>query len=122
MLIARAIDEPIREGLTHPQLWEAEDDGLIACWEAGRQLRLKDQQLALRASLGELVPLPWKGGGSQDSPSVKKRVGTFFYLAMWQGLRGEDLKIDPSVDVKLTCTAKGTVVTFTSDQARYSKP
>ena len=38
--LRRSIDEPIREGLTWNELWKGPDEGLIWCWERGRQYRV----------------------------------------------------------------------------------
>ena len=120
MKIYRSIAEPIRENAKWDERWNADDDGLIACWERGREKRLEDPALSARAIEGQLVVLPWKGG--IEKPIKKKqKYGTLFYLAMWQGLRGEDLNIDLSEEVALTCTATGMTVVFTNDTSRYAE-
>jgi hypothetical protein len=40
---------------------------------------------------------------------------------MWQGLRGEDLDIDPDQEVSLTCSVTGMIVIFTGDFAKYAE-
>lgn len=40
---------------------------------------------------------------------------------MWQGLRGEDLNIDPTEEVVLKCTMTGMAVVFTGDMAKYAE-
>ena len=90
MKIYRSIFEPIREGLSWNERWTSEDGGLIACWDSGRETRIENPGLAEQAIGGELVILPWKGG-VEKAIKKKKKFGTHFYLAMWQGLRGEDL-------------------------------
>ena len=90
--LRRSIHEPIRENLNRSELWDGEDGGLIWCWELGRQKRLQDPDLAARAEKGELVVLAWKGG-VQKKGKVDKKAGTLYYLATWQGLRGENLDI-----------------------------
>ena len=90
-LIHRSISEPIRSGLTRREAWEGPDQGLILCWEKGRQERSEKPELAKKASEGHLVPLNWKRG-------------TLKYLAHWQGLRGEDLDIDLIGQREITCT------------------
>jgi hypothetical protein len=95
----RVIDTPIREGLSWVELWKGFDRGLIWCWERGRQRKLEEPDLAMRACKGELVPLAWKRG-------------TLQYLATWQGLRGEDLRIDLDVARVITCSKTRKSVVF----------
>jgi hypothetical protein len=45
-----------------------------------------------------------------------------FYLAQWQGLRGEDLDIDRSVEKTVVCVRTDVAVTFTSDSSKISPP
>ena len=116
--IQRHIDTPARTGLTRDQLWEAEDKGLIKCWEVGRERAEKFPELAQRCLVGELPVLGWKGGVSR---SLKKRdkFGSLKYLAQWQGLRGEDLDVDLNQERTLTCSRTQMVVTFTPDRMKY---
>ena len=79
----------------------------------------ENPSLAERARNGQLVVLPWKGGVEKAIKS-KKKFGTFHYLAMWQGLRGEDLDVDPDREVFIDCSATGMTVTFTSDRDKYA--
>jgi hypothetical protein len=65
--------------------------------------------------------LPWKGG-VERATKQKSRYGTFAYLAMWQGLRGDDLDLDTDTEVALTCSATGMKVVFTSDRDKYAPP
>lgn len=120
MRIHRSVTEPIRRGATWDERWNAEDDGLIACWERGREKRLEDPPLAALAAAGQLVILPWKGG-VEKATKKKQKFGTLFYLAMWQGLRGEDLDIDLTEEIVLTCAVTGMAVVFTSDMAKYAE-
>jgi hypothetical protein len=85
-------------------------------------LRNKDPEIASRAVGGELVTLPWKGGTEtlDELPAGKKppkRFGTLRYLAMWRGLRGEDLYIDIEAQVTITCTRTNRPVIFDLDTA-----
>jgi hypothetical protein len=73
-------------------------------------MRLENHALAVDAENGRLVTLPWKGGCAKKLR--KPKYGTLLYLAMWQGLRGEDLNIDSAVDVTLTCIATEMTVVF----------
>ena len=116
--MTRSQSEPFRTGQTWEQEWEGPDMGLIRCWERGREKQREMPELAAAARNGQLVILPWKGG-------VRKRVqgklyGTPYYLAMWQGLRGDDLDVDPSHEVTVTCSATGMTVTFTGDKSKYA--
>ena len=120
MKLRRSIAEPIREHTKWEERWNAEDDGLIACWERGREKRLEAPQIAAQAADGQLVILPWKGG-VDGATTKKQKFGSFYYLAMWQGLRGEDLNIDTSEENVLTCTASGISVIFTADTKKYSE-
>ena len=120
MKIQRSITEPISENVKWEEKWNDEDQGLIACWERGREKSLEDLALAAKARAGQLVVLPWKGG-VEKAIKKQQKYGTFKYLAMWQGLRGEDLNIDVTKETALTCTATGMIVIFTSDPAKYAE-
>lgn len=114
----RSQSEPLRTGLTWEQEWEGLDMGLIRCWERGREKQREVPELATAARNGQLVILPWKGG-------VRRRVqgklyGTPYYLAMWQGLRGDDLDVDLGREMTVTCSATAITVTFTSDKSKYA--
>ena len=118
--VRRSRDEPIREGLSWAERWRGADKGLIACWEAGRAQRLRQPDLAERASRDELPPLCWKGG--VDKKIKKGKYGTLNYLAHWAGLRGEDLDLDLSQEYELTCARTGMTVTFTGDKEKWRAP
>jgi hypothetical protein len=112
--LRRSVIEPIREGLTWSERWKGSDKGLIWCWERGRQKRVEDPELALRAKRGELVILAWMGGVEKKLKDNKKKLGTFNYLATWQGLRSEDLNIKLEDELLITCTKTGQEVIFSS--------
>ena len=120
MKVFRSALEPIREGQSWDERWAAEDNGLIACWERGREKALQDPELAELAKAGQLIPLGWKGG-AEKALKNKQKFGTFKYLAMWQGLRGDDLNIDTATEPEFTCSATKMVVTFTSHSEKYSE-
>jgi hypothetical protein len=84
---------------------------MITCWEAGRDLREQNPELAARAECGELVPLPWKGG-THNAKKGAQKCGALQYLAMWQGLRGEDLNIDLEAEQTVHCSRTGVRVIF----------
>lgn len=117
MAIHRSINEPPRNSDAFSIRWQGPDQGLITCWERGREKAQEDAQLATRARAGELVPLAWKGGG--DKPMKGIRYGTLNYLATWQGLRGEDLAIDPDEEISIVCSKTKTKVIFTRDITKF---
>ena len=45
--------------------------------------------------------------------------GTLFYLAQWQGVRGEELDIDPDLEHELVCSRTGVKAIFTGDMKKY---
>lgn len=120
MRFHRSFSEPKRETHDFDVLWNAEDGGLIAAWERGREKAKEAPELAQLATAGELVVLPWKGGVEKAIKS-KIKYGSFLYVAMWQGLRGENLDIDPTQELALVCSRTGVTVTFTSDIAKYGQ-
>ena len=116
--VYRSNQEPKREGLSWHERWEGDDKGLITCWEVGRRFRKSKPELAEKAMRGELPTLGWKGGS--DKPlSINKKFGSLNYLAQWQGLRGEDLNINMSDEIVLTCSKTGLVVTYTPDIKKF---
>ena len=119
MKIQRSIAEPIRPTDSWEARWKGVDDGLIACWERGREKAVEDPEFASRAQRGQLIILPWKGGVEKTTKRGTK-YGTFFYLAMWQGLRGEDLNIDTADEISLRCAATKMMVILTGDFAKYA--
>lgn len=119
MKLTRYINEPIRIDLTTSERWHDTDKGLIACWECGRKWSQEKPELADRARRGELIPLPWKGGVSRAVKSGQK-IGTFNYLAMWQGLRGNNLDLDTHCEPSLRCSKYDVVVIFTADSTKYA--
>lgn len=112
--ISRSIETPIRTGLDWQTTWEEPDQGLIKCWEVGRQLAQEKPEVAEAATRNELPVTNWKGGVSRTLKKPQK-YGSLQYLAQWQGLRGENLDIDPTAEVTITCTKTSMVVTFTPD-------
>lgn len=128
MKIHRSIDEPLRLDQNSDERWLDVTQGLITSWERGREKSTEEPQLATRALNGELVVLPWKGGFKLPKPDAKPKTtiskavkyGVFNYLAMWQGLRGEDLDIDVDEEVSLTCMREKRTVIFTSSYVKYA--
>ena len=120
MQVYKSIVEPVRQGLTWEERWTAEDKGLITCWERGREKRAEDPLLAAQADAGQLVLLPWKGG-VEKALKKKQKYGTLYYLAMWQGLRGTDLRIATAGETVVKCTATDMEVVFTNDSSKYGE-
>lgn len=116
-VIRRSISEPLRSGLSWHEVWRAEDAGLIQCWENGRRAVRLDPDVALAARRGELPTLDWKGGIA-GQPKMKKKFGSLCYLATWQGMREEDLCIDMTAEVSVTCSRTGIKVVFTPDLSK----
>lgn len=88
---------------------EDEDGEAEAAMRAAAAERL--EPAAEWAARGELRPLPWRGGVVKKL-KAKIRPGTLQYLAMWQGLRGENLDIDTTGETRLRCARTGQVVVF----------
>jgi hypothetical protein len=113
--IYRSIEEPIRTGLSWKETWQGPDQGLIWCWERGRQYRQEFPEKAAAAERGELVPDGWRGGVREKLKNVAvKRDGTMQYLATWQGMRGEALNLDIDATYSLVCSRTGQIVEFQS--------
>lgn len=74
----------------------------------------EDPELASRAKTGELMVLAWRGGVSPGL-KIKKKAGTLYYLAQWQGLAGEDLDVDMDGSTILTCSNTGVEVTYSKE-------
>ena len=126
--ISRSIKEPIRGQLTWQETWDGADQGLIKCWETGRLKAETDPEIAAKAKAGELVMLVWQGGVDGDQLQVEptkrkaaKEYGTFNYLAMWQGLRGQDLDIDLEKKYPIECSKTGRTVVFDSRSCLNAK-
>jgi hypothetical protein len=63
--------------------------------------------------------LPFKGG-VHNALKTKAKYGVSLYVAMWQGLRGEDLCIDTGTEITLTCSQFAVPVIFTIDIEKFS--
>ena len=101
------------EGLSWEDRWSTFPASMLSSWRQGLINRFSMPELATACINDELPELPFKGGANKDSASNK--LGYACYLAMWQGLRGEDLLWDPSHPCKLVCSRYGVTVEFTSD-------
>ena len=117
--IRRSCLEPQRTDLSWVERWDGPDKGVIYCWEVGRELARTRPDLAERAKKGELPILAWKGGVEKEVQ--KKKCGSLFYLAQWQGLRGQDLDVDLAEETKVICSRTGVTVLFTGNAKKYEK-
>jgi hypothetical protein len=120
--IYRSVEESSRNGLIWEELWKGSDNGLIACWEQGREKAADNPELAESCKNGELPVLAWKGGVVKKIKG--KKYGSLFYLATWQGLRCEDLNINLQDEITLVCSKTLVKVLFTPSLLTYesSKP
>ncbi len=118
--IYRDIQEPIRSNISHKERWNGQDKGLIQCWEVGRKLAKAHPEMAKRAKRGELpyIENGWKGGIS-SSIKLGWKYGTLFYLAEWQGLRGDNLNVNTEEEVELICRRTDMRVIYTADIKKY---
>jgi hypothetical protein len=84
---------------------------------------VSDDRADESAIRGELPQLPWKGGIARtDKKPPTEKFGTLQYLAMWQGLRGEDLDLDLVGATEVRCARTGTVVTFRAGSIPEEEP
>jgi hypothetical protein len=129
--VRRSIRTPIRTARRpFKERWFGPDQGTIAAWEAGRDLAREEPDLAKRAVGGELVKLPWKGGTWRVEdpgapPPKHPHTGSIWYLAMWQGLRGDDLDVRLDQPQPVPCSRTGLIVMFipgTSARETGSRP
>lgn len=126
-VIHRSISEPIRNDADLERRWSGPDRGLIWCWESGRMLSRGGSDVADSARRGELPPLVWSGGVAGGPKNAARattsrkpdKYGSLNYLAMWQGLRGDDLVIDRSQEPQITCSRTGRTVAFTDDLSKF---
>lgn len=123
MLVTADPASPPVEAVAFDDRWGSLERALVTSWLRGREMsretffpepgRISGQELAAAAVRGELPELPWKGGVTKALKGGK--VGALQYLAMWQGLRGDHLRIETDAEPQLRCTLFGVAVTFTSD-------
>lgn len=122
MRIHHLISDPPQLPRSWHARWEGADNGLIACWLRGIEKAREAPDLAARARAGELPVLAWRGGVERAIKAGTK-LGALEYLAMWQGLRGENLDIDTDWPPSIRCARTGVLVTFTDDwQALLRSP
>lgn len=114
MLIEQSILNPPPFENDFTRRLKGSDKGLINAWLAGISYAKAHPALAERAKKGELPALPYKGG-VEKVIKTRNKIGALHYLAMWQGMRGEDLKLDMDLEPTVVCQRTGVPVTFTLD-------
>lgn len=128
MRVRASAQIPPQLGSLYEDRFGTAEHTLISCWLRGLELRSDEAASGLggknaaksvvqAAIAGELPILPWKGGIAKPTKQ-KTRLGATQYLAMWQGLRGQDLDIDLSTEHQVTCSRFLVAVTFTMDPAK----
>lgn len=117
MIVHRSIAAPPPQPESWDERWGDIERALVCCWLRGIDKAKESPQLAAAAARGELPPLVWRGGVGRQTKALHK-IGSLNYLATWQGLRQEDLSVDPGSTPRWTCTRFGVTVTFTGDVAR----
>lgn len=117
MIVRHKIGKPLPPLVTWDERWGSIDKGLITSWANGIEKANQDSDLRDAALRGELPRLAWQGGCGPKKLKLKAKFGAIQYLAMWQGLRGEDLHIDTEGTFTHECTKTGVAVTFTADLA-----
>ena len=101
-------------------------DALRICHSIGQKLRETNSELASRAENGELPALNWPGG-SDTEPFPPRQFGSLFYLAQWQGLRGEpwhgltgsNKNMSTTRPVGIKCAESGMITIFIKDAKKY---
>lgn len=119
MLIQASAANPPKQGESWEARQEGVDRGLISAWLAGRSMRERETELVLAALRGELPVLPFKGGVEKTIKGNK--IGSLHYIAMWQGLRGEDLNVTLGSTPVMRCTRTRVQVYFTDDVKELGK-
>lgn len=95
------------------------DKGLLNAYVAGMKLAQQNKDVANKALQGELPVLPYKGG-FEKAIKIGKKYGPLLYLAMWHGLRGDDLNINTEQEYTLTCSATGMTGIYTPNSAMWA--
>jgi len=114
-LVSACVQSPPPEEQEFQQRWGTPEASVLTSWHRGLQLRKDPEwsEVVERASSGELPVLSWHGGIDPESKKKpRKRLGSLNYLAMWQGLCGEDLHVDTDAEVALVCRRTGVRVIF----------
>jgi hypothetical protein len=114
MLIQASVNNPPAFEHDYDRRLKGPDHGLINAWIAGIRYAKEHPDLAARAQAGELPVLPYRGG-VERSIKTRNKIGALQYVAMWQGLRHQDLHLDTESEPVMTCQRTGVPVTFTLD-------
>ena len=101
-------------------------NALEICHTTGKEIRESDPELAGRAEKGELAVLNWPGGCDAEA-SPPRQFGSLFYLAQWQGLRGEpwhgitgnNKNMSTTHPVGIKCAVSGVATIFIKDARKY---
>lgn len=94
------------------------DRGVINAWLAGIAKRTEWPAVARQAEAGELPVLPYRGGIAKPLKNPITKLGSLLYVAMWHGLRGDDLMLDTDHEPSMTCTRTGVRFVYTLNTAR----
>lgn len=113
MLITSSIKNPPTLGESWEDRQEGADKGLISAWLSGVEKQKSWLEIASAAKRRELPVLPFKGGVEKPVKVVK--TGSLHYIAMWQGLRGDDLNVSLGSSPSMTCSKTGVKVIYTDD-------
>ena len=119
MIVRKSISEHINVVIDWESRWGNLTAGIITSWNRGREMVNERPDIAEAARAGRLVSLVWKGGVEKKILKTTK-YGSFFYLAMWQGLREEDLNIDIDSEPSITYSVSGMTVFFTNNMDKLS--
>lgn len=114
MLIEHPIGNPPPFEHDFDRRLKGSDQGLTNAWIAGIRHAKEHPDVAARAKAGELPVLPYRGGVDR-AIKTRHKIGALQYVAMWQGLRHEDLHIDTEAEPMMVCQRTGVPVTFTLD-------
>ena len=114
MLIQASVNSPPAFEHDYDRRLKGPDHGLINAWLAGIRYAKEHPDVAARAQAGELPVLPYRGGVERTIKS-RHKIGALHYLAMWHGLRHENLHLDTGAEPVMICQRTGVPVTFTLD-------
>lgn len=117
--IYRDISNAVRVDASYEERFDGPDRGLINAWEVGRCLAQRDPDLVEKVKNGELPDLGLKGGVTKKLKKNPK-YGCLWYLAKWQGLRGDPLNIHLDREVEMVCSKYNVKVIFTGDMSKYA--
>lgn len=121
MRVQASVTTPPTISSNWTERWEGPDKGLVLSWLIGIEKASEDPALAAKALAGELPVLAWKGGAARSLKNPTVKTGSLYYLATWQGLRGEDLDIEQGMDVRMTCACTGVTFVYTDDTNRLGQ-